>query len=107
MVRFCGNNVSTLCMHVCNVSHGWGVGLQSVGKHYFKATLNREEAMDDVSSSLLRFGGGRILSRQSRHQVPLELGLLLPVGQRIHGAEAVHDVVRVAEVDLVQRAPNH
>ena len=35
----------------------------------------------------------------------MELGLLLPVGQRLHGAEPVHDVVRVAEVDLVERAP--
>ena len=31
---------------------------------------------------------------------------MLPVGQRLDGAEPVHDVVRVAEVDLVERAPN-
>ena len=32
---------------------------------------------------------------------------MLPVGQRLDGAEPVHDVVRVAEVDLVERAPNN
>ena len=37
----------------------------------------------------------------------MELGLLLPVGQRLHGAEPIHDVVRVAEVDLVERAPSN
>ena len=35
----------------------------------------------------------------------MELRLLLPVGERLDGAEAVHDVARLAEVDLVQRAP--
>ena len=46
-----------------------------------------------------------VLLRERRDEVPPELLLLPPVGERGHGAEAVHDVAGLAEVDLVKGVP--